>query len=81
VNRQAEIGATVTDDGGALTGACFALYVDGTEVSGFTYDPVTGRLRYTPPKRLAFATHTVRLLATDGAGNTASRTWSFTVRR
>jgi PKD repeat protein len=80
-NRQPTIGATIKDDRTALGQDDLVLYVDGTEVRGFAYDAATGRLTYTPPKRLAAGQHSVRVIATDKAGNTATRAWSFTVLR
>jgi cytochrome c len=80
-DRQPTIGATIKDDRTALGQDDLVLYVDGTEVRGFAYDAATGRLTYTPPKRLAAGQHSVRVIATDKAGNTATRAWSFTVLR
>jgi len=80
-NRQPTIGATIKDDRTALGQDDLVLYVDGTEVRGFAYDTATGRLTYTPSKRLAAGQHSVRVIATDKAGNTATRAWSFTVLR
>ena len=80
-SRQPTIGATVKDDRTALAKEDLALYVDGVEVTAFTYDAATGRLTYTPPKRLATGEHSVRVIAADKAGNTATRIWTFTVLR
>jgi cytochrome c len=80
-NRQPTIGATINDERSALDPDDLVLYVDGTQVAGFSYDAVTGRLTYSPPKRLATGQHSVRIIATDQAGNTATRAWSFTVLR
>ena len=80
-NRRPAIAATVTDDRAPLAADDLVLSVDGVEVTGFAYDATTGRLTSTPPKRLAPGDHSVRVLATDAAGNAATRTWSFVVLR
>jgi hypothetical protein len=79
--RQPTIGATVKDERTAVAKEDLVLYVDGIQVTALTYDAATGRLAYTPPKRLATGEHSVRVLATDKAGNTATRAWTFTVLR
>lgn len=80
-NRQPTISATVRDNGPELSTSNLVLYVDGVQVSGSTYDPASGRLSYLPSKRLGFGEHTVRVLATDAAGNTSTRSWNFVVLR
>jgi PKD repeat protein len=80
-NRQPTIGATVRDDGSKVTADGLVLYVDGVQASELSYDPTTGRLSHVPSKRLGFGEHTVRVVATDRAGNTATRSWSFIVQR
>ena len=79
-DKQPTIGATVTDDGGAVGRDGLALYLDGVQVTTFAYDAATGRLTYTPPRKLAKGEHSVRVVATDAAGNRADRAWAFRVR-
>lgn len=57
------------------------------EKIGFTFDPMTGTLSYDTPeptvasavKPLADGRHIVAVIATDWAGNTVTKKWSFTV--
>ena len=78
-DRTPAIGATVTDDGSELTKENIDLYVDGKAKSAFSYDAATDRLKYT--MRLSYSRHTVKIIATDGARNTGTKSWRFTVRR
>jgi hypothetical protein len=59
------------------------LYLDGQAISAsaFSYSLSTDRLRYTPKRNLSYGTHTVRVVAKDSVGNTASRSWKFKIVR
>ncbi|MBA2693507.1 MAG: hypothetical protein H0U65_13620 [Rubrobacter sp.] len=46
----------------------------------FAYNRITDRLLFTA-RNLSFKRHTVRVVATDEAGNVAIRSWSFTVKK
>jgi len=60
---------------------------DLEEAAGFKYDPETSTLKYDTPRPTSAAAvhplddgrHTVTVAATDWMGNTATKTWSFTV--
>ena len=78
-DRTPTVGVVVRDETGELTKADVGLYVDGKR-KGFSYDPRSGRLGRTTGK-LSHGRHTVRVTATDEAGNTATRRWSFKVAR
>jgi cytochrome c len=79
-DRRPEIAATVRDARSGVTAAGLTLYVDGKAVA-FAYDEATGRLSHLPAKKLAAGTHQVRVVAEDGAGNTSSSSWTFTITR
>lgn len=74
------IRATVKDSVTNLSKYNIKLYFDGTAISqtSFGYDRTRNLLTYTAP-RLSIGKKTVKIVATDAAGNTARRTWSFTV--
>ena len=57
------------------------LYVDGRRISPakYGYNAATDVLRYDPP-RLAKGKRTVKVAATDGAGNVGARSWHFTIK-
>ena len=55
------------------------LYVDGRQVSAFTYDPNRGLLTYTPQRNLSFGKHTVKIVAKEAEGLTSTKSWSFSV--
>ena len=77
-DRTPTIVATVTDDQTELQSSSIQLFVDGVERTSFTYDEATDRLSYTSG-RLSYARHTVKIVATDEAGNPTTRSWSFRV--
>ncbi len=56
------------------------LFVDGKKKSTFSYNRFTNRLSYVSG-RLSFGWHTVRIVATDAAGNMEVRSWRFRVIR
>ncbi|MEJ7842574.1 MAG: hypothetical protein WKF95_12455, partial [Rubrobacter sp.] len=76
-DRTPRIGAVVRDGGGELGKADIKFYVDG-KARAFNYSPDTGRLSHAS-KRLSYGGHTVKVVATDGAGNKAAETWRFKV--
>ena len=78
-DRTPTIRAVVRDETSELTRADVGLYVDGGR-RGFSYDPRSDRLERTTGK-LSYGKHTVRVSATDEAGNTATKRWSFKVVR
>ena len=78
-DRTPTLRATVRDETDELGSPDIGLYVDGTE-KAFAYDAGTGRLTRTTG-RLSYGRHSVRVVAEDGAGNVAERTWSFRVIR
>lgn len=79
-DRTPTIRATVRDDGTELAKSNIRLYVDGKGGADFTYDAGTDRLSFTT-SRLRYDRHTVKITATDAAGKTGVRSWSFRVVR
>ncbi|MGH3090362.1 MAG: hypothetical protein ACRDSJ_24010 [Rubrobacteraceae bacterium] len=55
------------------------LFLDGRARS-FAYDPSNDRLSFTATN-LSFEKHTIKIVATDAAGNATTRSWSFTVKK
>ncbi len=78
--RAVSIRAVVRDDITNLAKGDIRLFVDGRRIGAFSYDRATDRLGYTA-RKLSFKRHTVRITATDGAGNVTTKTWSFTVKK
>lgn len=78
-DRTPLISAVVRDAQTDLTQGNIKLTVDG-RAKGFAYDAVRDKLVYQSNK-LAYGKHTVRITATDAAGNRANKTWSFKVVR
>lgn len=72
--------AKVTDDTG-VRAARIKVTVDGLRAKRLEYVARTGKLTATPRKKLAPGRHTVKVVATDAAGNRAVKTWRFKVRR
>jgi subtilisin family serine protease len=79
-DRTPSIGATVRDERSELAKGNIRLYLDGRAKGAFSYNTVQDRLSYTS-SRLSYKRHTVRIVATDAAGNAAVASWKFTVRR
>ena len=79
-DRTPKIGAAVRDDGIELTKGDIRLSLDGKNRTKFTYNEGTDRLSYTAP-RLSYSKHTVKIVATDDAGNVGTKSWRFTVRQ
>lgn len=80
-DRTPTIRATVKDNLTNLVEGDIKLYVNGALISAlkYAYSPSTDALVYNSPS-LSAGKKTVRLVATDGAGNVGARSWSFTVR-
>ncbi len=76
-DRTTAVGATVRDDRSELQKGDIRLYVDGQEHATFSYDAAQDRLRYTSSP-LSTARHTVKIVATDVAGNSGAKSWRFT---
>ena len=76
-DRTPRISAVVADETSELTKADIKLYVDG-KARAFAYDPATDRLSAVS-RRLSYGKHTVRVVATDDAGNSAQETSKFSV--
>jgi len=74
------IRATVRDSVTNLSKYNTKLYFGGKAISrtSFNYDRIKNLLTYTTPK-LSRGKKTVKIVATDAAGNTSRKTWSFTV--
>ncbi|QIN80459.1 hypothetical protein GBA65_20245 [Rubrobacter marinus] len=79
-DRTPVVRATVRDAQTNLAKGNIRLFVDGRAVKTFSYDRATDRLSYTSG-RLSYATHRVRMVATDARGAATSKTWAFRVAR
>ena len=79
-DRTPRITATVRDETTNLAKPNIRLFVDGRRKTTFSYDRSTDRLAFDSPT-LSFGRHTVKVEATDEAGNKATKTWSFKVIR
>jgi thermitase len=79
-DRTPRITATVRDDRAELTLRDMTLVLDGRNQAGFGYDAGTDRLAY-DSGRLSLGQHTLKITATDAAGNTATETKTFKVVR
>ena len=79
-DRTPRLTAIVRDDGAELSQGDVRLALDGREATAFSYDASTDRLIY-DSGRLSVGTHTATITATDAAGNSGTRTWTFKVRR
>ena len=71
---------TVRDTQTNLQKTNLRLYFDGVRITTFTYDAGADVLRYTPTTR-SYGTHSVRVVATDAAGNVGSKQWCFKIVR
>jgi hypothetical protein len=56
-----------------------SLSIDGKQKTTFAYNAARNRLGYSPGRRLAPGRHNVKVSATDSAGNSAAKRWSFRV--
>jgi subtilisin family serine protease len=79
-DRTPKIAATVRDDRAELTQGDMTLALDGRNRAGFGYDAGTDRLVY-DSGRLSLGQHTLKITATDAAGNTTTETKTFKVIR
>ena len=77
-DRTPRVSATVRDNSTELAKGDIRFVLDGRARSTFAYYPGADRLIY-DSGRLPVGRHTVRITATDEAGNTSTRTWSFKV--
>ncbi|CAN5528747.1 hypothetical protein BH24ACT20_BH24ACT20_02710 [soil metagenome] len=78
--RTVKVQAVVRDNMTNLAKGNVRLFMDGKRKRGFAYNRSTDRLGFTA-RKLSFKRHTVRITATDGAGNVTSKTWRFTVKK
>jgi glucose/arabinose dehydrogenase len=78
-DRTPTVRAAVYEEQGILTKSDIRFYLDGRQRSTFSYDPTTNRLSYAQPSRLATRKHTVKVVASDDAGNVSARRWGFEV--
>jgi hypothetical protein len=79
-DRTPTITATVSDNRTDLENRSIRLYVDGREITNFTYDQANDRLSYTS-SRLSYGGHTVRIDVMDADRNTTTEDWNFRIRR
>src|SRR5215212_8194160 len=79
-DRTPKVAATVRDDRAELTQGDMTLALDGRNQTGFGYDAGTDRLAY-DSGRLTLGQHTLKITATDAAGNTTTETKTFKVIR
>jgi hypothetical protein len=80
-DRTPAIKATVGDNLTNLQKANIKLYVNGVRISAtkWSYSASTDLLTYNSPA-LSAGKKTVKIVATDGAKNVGTRSWSFTIR-
>jgi Bacterial Ig-like domain len=77
-NNRPPLLARFEDVGGGINPASVRLLVDGADVTAqATVDAVS--VSYTPVNPLTDGTHTASVSVSDTAGNSVTRTWSFTV--
>ncbi len=79
-DRTPHLRAIVRDDQGGLTRGNVRLQLDGVRRT-IRYDARTGRVSRDSGRALAVGRHTVRIVATDRAGNRTVVSWSFRIRR
>jgi PKD repeat protein len=79
-DRTPSVRATVRDDQGGLTRRHVTLQVDGVK-RAIRFITSTGRVAYDPTRSMSLGRHTVRVVATDRAGNHTVVKWTFTIRR
>jgi cytochrome c len=77
-DRTPTVRATVKDVRSGVTKARVKLKVDGKN-RAFKWS--NGKLTWTPGANLSYGKHTVRVEATDGAGNKTVKTWSFRIQK
>lgn len=76
-DRTPVVQAVARDETTDLTKADLELYVDGRRRT-FSYDAEEDRLRHVSD-RLSYGRHTVKVVATDAAGNRSAEAWNFKV--
>ncbi|CAA9406185.1 MAG: Serine protease, subtilase family [uncultured Rubrobacteraceae bacterium] len=79
-DRTPKISAVVTDNRTDLGQPNIDLYLDGKKRAAAEYDAGADRLTFIAPK-LSYGGHKVKVVATDEAGNTRTKSWSFKVVR
>ena len=79
-DRTLTLNATVRDDETDLTESNISLYLDGRQVTTFTYDQAAERLTYTSA-RLSRGRHTIEVVAEDAEEASTTKSWSFRVAR
>lgn len=80
--RTPTMGAIVRDAQTDLTvNGIQAVYLDGRQISAFSYDRGTNQLTLRPAGRLSYSRHTVKIVAQDPQGLIGTRNWRFTVIR
>lgn len=72
--------AMVWDAESRLDKSNIAVYIDGKSFSNFTYSATTDKVSGVSRKLTAGKRHTIRIVANDGDGKSASETARFTVR-
>jgi subtilisin family serine protease len=78
-DRTPTISAKVSDNQTDLAKSNIKLLVDGQKQRTFSYSQATDLLSFTPASDLSVGPHTVKIVATDAAGNKKAKTWSFNV--
>lgn len=80
IDRRRDVKATVSDEQSELQKEDIRLFVDGKEKSSFTYNPKNDRLVFDKMEQFGVGKHKAKIKATDEAGNTAKRKWTFRFR-
>jgi hypothetical protein len=78
-DRTPTVVATVRDGLTDLAKSNMQLFLDGQQVTAFSYDQSKDRLTFTPTSQLSFANHTVRVIARDEIGNRTTKQWAFKI--
>lgn len=73
------ISAFIRDGQSNLGKGGIRLYVDGRQKTNFSYDPSNGKLSHASA-RLSKGRHSVKIIATDAGGASATKTWNFKVK-
>lgn len=73
------IRAVISDNTTNLRKANIKLYVAGKKITRFSYSAATNKLVYNSSK-LPKGRKTVKIIATDAAGNVGVKSWYFTIR-
>jgi hypothetical protein len=78
-DRTPTVVATVRDGLTDLAKSNMQLFLDGQQVTAFSYDQSKDRLTFTPTSQLSLANHTVRVIARDEIGNRTAKQWAFKI--